>query len=118
MPLDASDRASRVTFLRVKASPTRNALGEVDVTDAANWEVLCSRWARVTTRGGREWWKVKQVRSEVTHAVTVLADSGTRTLLPTDRVRLSMSTTLDIAAVLPVTDGDRSEIEIQAILTT
>jgi len=46
---------------------TADAYGHLDLTSDANWTAVCQSYAMVTSKGGREFWKVQQVNADVTH---------------------------------------------------
>jgi SPP1 family predicted phage head-tail adaptor len=50
-----------------KLSGTADAHGFIDNTDAANWSELCASYAKVQSKGGREFWKIDRVNADVSH---------------------------------------------------
>lgn len=75
----------KVTIQRVKAAAATDGHGFVDKTAAASWETYTTAWAKCTSKGGREWWKVDRQEATVTHVwhcpydtTLVAADSAMR----------------------------------------
>ena len=48
-------------------SLSEDAHGHVDRTDDSNWTTYETAYATVVSKAGREFWKVNQVRSDITH---------------------------------------------------
>ena len=53
----------KITVQRL--SGTADAAGHIDPNAAANWSTYCTAFAAVKSRGGREFWRVQQVQSDV-----------------------------------------------------
>jgi SPP1 family predicted phage head-tail adaptor len=112
--LSAGTFDRRVTIQKIKTSPSLNALGEADLTDDANWETHCVRWASVDTQGGREFWKRQRVQAEVDQIFRVRYDSTTKAITPRMRVLDDQGVKREIKAAFDVDAGHRI-IEIQTV---
>ena len=53
----------RVTIQRLAGTP--DAAGHIDPNTDANWSTYATAFASVKSRGGREFWRVQQVQSDV-----------------------------------------------------
>ena len=53
----------RITVQRLAG--TADAAGHIDPNTAANWVTYATAFASVKSRGGREFWRVQQVQSDV-----------------------------------------------------
>lgn len=102
----AGDLRIPVTIQRIKASTTRDAYGQLDLADAANWETYCARRCRIDSQSGDESLSEHQMAARITHQVTLRADSQTVLIRPSDRV-LWASRTLEV--VTRHTSGARQE---------
>ena len=92
-------------------SGTADAHGFIDNTDASNWSQYTTSFASVTSKGGREFWKVDQVNSDVSHVwrcpySKALAAATTVMQLHNESVTYEIQSVIDI-------DLAHKEIEIQ-----
>lgn len=76
----------RVTIQQIKSAASQNGYGEVDKTDANQWETYATRWANVVPQSGAESTQAKQVVARGTHTVFLRSDSLTRAI--TTKMRL------------------------------
>ena len=53
----------KVTIQRLAGTP--DAAGHIDPNTDANWSTYATTFAAVKSRGGREFWRVQQVQSDV-----------------------------------------------------
>ncbi len=53
----------KVTIQRLAGTP--DAAGHIDPSTDANWSTYTTAFAAVKSRGGREFWRVQQVQSDV-----------------------------------------------------
>lgn len=90
---------------------TADAFGHVDNTAAANWTQYDHAYAAVMSKGGREFWKVDRVESDVSH-VWVCPYSRTLVAATTDMRLISEGLTYEILSVIDI-DLAHEEIEIQ-----
>lgn len=77
----------RVTLQRVNESNTADAAGHTDYDNNASWLDVCGRWAKIKTRGGKEFFLFRQVNAEVSHIVDFDYDSKTKDIKPSWRIR-------------------------------
>lgn len=105
-----TDRYSKRIELQ-RLNGTADAAGHVDNTADANWDHYVSAYARVQTRGGREFWKVQQVTADVSHVWTCPYGSRLAAATPDMRLRYQGST----YQILSVVDIDEAHetVEIQ-----
>lgn len=68
----------RVTVRRLNPTATVDAAGHIDETAEASWSVLGKRWVQLIPRGSREFFRGQQVAAEITHAVRMRYDSGSK----------------------------------------
>ena len=92
-----------------------DAHGFIDYSSAANWDTQTTAFAHVQSKGGREFWKVDQVSSDVSHVWYCQWD--TTLAAATAEMRLvSDSVTYEILSVIDI-DLAHKVIEIQTKLT-
>lgn len=90
---------------------TADAAGHVDNTADANWSLYVSAYAKVQTKGGREFWKVQQVNADVSHVWT--CPYGKKLAAATPDMRLhSEGVVHQILSVIDI-DEAHETIEIQ-----
>lgn len=90
---------------------TADAAGHVDNTTDSNWTNYVNAYARVQTRGGREFWKVQQVAADVSHVWT--CPYGRLLAAATPDMRLQyQGDTYQILSVVNIDEADE-KIEIQ-----
>ena len=58
-----SQYTTRITVQRLAG--TADAAGHIDGNTESNWTTYTTAWASVRSRGGREFWRVSQVQSDV-----------------------------------------------------
>lgn len=75
----------RVTIQKLKTTPDPPA--RLDPTDDDSWETYATRWAEIVETTGREYEHSDKVQSDVTHRVTLMFDSLTRSIQTAMRVR-------------------------------
>ena len=92
-------------------SGSADAHGHIDNTDNANWSSYTTSFARVISRGGREFWKVDQQAADVTHVWVCPYDSTVAAATPDMRLKYN-STVYQIVSVIDV-DLASEEVEIQ-----
>jgi len=92
-------------------SGTADSFGHVDTTDSANWSRLTTAWAKVQTKGGREFWKVDRVEADVSHVWRCPYSATLATATPDMRLVYS-STNHEIVSVIDI-DEAHEVIEIQ-----
>ena len=92
-------------------SGTPDAHGFIDNTDEGNWSEFCKWYARVKSKGGREFWKVDQVSADVSH-VWWCPWSPTLEAATPDMQLISDGKIYEIVSVINIDLADR-EIEIQ-----
>ena len=90
---------------------TADAHGHIDNTAEANWSQLTASYAKVQSKGGREFWKVDQVTGDVSHVwwcpySKTLATAGPEMQLVCESVVYEIVSVIDI-------DLAHQEIEIQ-----
>lgn len=92
-------------------SGTADAMGHVDTTDASNWQMYTTSYAKVQSKGGREFWKIDQVSADVSHVWTCPYSSELAAATPDMRL-IWDSTTYEILSVIDI-DLAHEEVEIQ-----
>jgi len=103
---------NRVSIRRLKSTATQDAHGQIDNTDADNWEEVCSTWVGCVSRGGREFWKVDRLEADVTHVWTSRYFSTLATATPADRLVETDGTEHNIVSVINI-DNAGAVMEIQ-----
>ena len=91
-------------------SGTADAHGFIDPTEDGNWKTYVTSYSSVMSRGGREFWKVKQVNAEVSHVWRCpyskkLADGTSALRLKSEGVTYELSA--------PPLDIDLAHVEIE-----
>ena len=99
----------RVTVQQVKTAPTVDANGEVNLSDASNWETYCTRFAEIKTRGGSERFASDMIQAGQTHRIYMRADTTTRAITP--RMRVLYGTR--VMAIQMAADIDQQHIWMQ-----
>ena len=102
----------RVTIQRIELNPETDEHGEVDLTDPANWKTYVVRWSNIKTKGGREWWKVDTINSEVVAVIQVPYDRLTQNIDSEMRIKLGGNRIINIVAAYDV-DEMHEVIEMQ-----
>lgn len=67
----------RVTIQQLKTG-VEDANNQIDVSDAANWQIYVTRWMELIPKGGREFRLAQQQEGDLTHLVRFIGDSATR----------------------------------------
>jgi SPP1 family predicted phage head-tail adaptor len=107
----ASHRRFNTKITLQRLSGTADAAGHIDGNTAANWSVYATAWAEVKSRGGREFWKVSQVQSDVDF-VFVCPWSRTMESATPDMRIICSGNTYEIISVINV-DLANDTIELQ-----
>lgn len=92
-------------------SGTADAHGFIDNTAAANWSTFETAYAKVKSKGGREFWKVDQVQADVSHVWMCPYSAKLATATP-DMQLVNEGVTYEILSVIDI-DLAHKEIEIQ-----
>jgi len=100
----------KVTIQRLVAA-TADAHGHIPETTGSNWATYCSSFASVTTRGGREFWKVQQTTADVSHVWMCPYSKDLAAATPDMRL-VCEDVTYNIISVIDI-DLESREIEIQ-----
>ena len=99
----------RITIER--PAGTADAYGHLDLTADSNWTEYCQSYAMVTSKGGREFWKVQQVNADVSH-VWKCPWSRTMAAATPDMRLIHEGLTYEILSVIDI-DLAHEQIEIQ-----
>lgn len=99
----------RITVQRLAG--TADAAGHVDGNTDANWTTYTTAWAEVRSRGGREFWRVSQVQSDVDFVFNCPWSPTLEKATPDMRI-LSDGKVYEILSVINV-DLANNSIEIQ-----
>lgn len=94
-----------------RLSGTADAHGHVDNTTESNWTQHATGWAKVISKGGREFWKVQQVNADVSHVWTVQYSKAVAAATPAMRL-IHDGLTYEIMSVVNV-DLNNNYVEIQ-----
>lgn len=105
------DYNRKIEIHQISSSASADAHGFVDITSAANWETLTDTWAAIQTKGGREFWKIDRVESDVSHVWFCPYSTTLATATPKMRVRYE-GNDYEIVSVVNI-DEANVEIEIQ-----
>jgi SPP1 family predicted phage head-tail adaptor len=70
----AGRRNTRLTLEALRSASTVDEGGHVVESDDDNWTPILSRWGEVHTSQSREFYRGKQVTSELTHMLKVVFD--------------------------------------------
>lgn len=101
----------KITIENLSKTATADAHGFIDPTAASNWGEYTTAFAKCSSKGGREFWKVDQVRADVSHVWTCPYDATLAGV--TSDMRLTYAgVTYEILSVV-VLDLDNEQIEIQ-----
>jgi SPP1 family predicted phage head-tail adaptor len=90
---------------------TADAHGHIDNTAATNWSQYTTSYASVQSKGGREFWKVDQVNSDVSHVWRCPYAAALAAATP-DMQLINEGVTYEIMSVIDI-DLKHKEIEIQ-----
>lgn len=90
---------------------TADAAGHIDGNTDANWIQYCAAWASVRSRGGREFWRVSQVQSDVDFVFNCPWSKTLENATPAMRI-VSDGKVYEILSVINV-DLANNSIEIQ-----
>lgn len=104
---DRYDKLIRVERL----AGTADAHGHIDNTADANWATHGNSYARVQSKGGREFWKVQQVNADVSHVWWVPYSSEMASATPDMRL-INEGKTYEILSVIDI-DLAHQQVEIQ-----
>ena len=100
---------TRITVQRLAG--TADAAGHINGNTDANWSTYCTAWASVRSRGGREFWRVSQVQSDVDFVFNCPWSRTLENATPDMRI-LSDGKVYEILSVINV-DLANNSIEIQ-----
>ena len=100
---------TRITVQRLAG--TADAAGHVNGNTDANWSTYCTAWASVRSRGGREFWRVSQVQSDVDFVFNCPWSRTLGNVTPDMRI-LTDGKVYEIVSVINV-DLANNSIEIQ-----
>ena len=90
---------------------TVDAHGQVDKTTGSNWSTYVTSFAKVQSKGGREFWKVQQVNADVSHVWHCQYSKSLAAATPDMRL-ICEGVTYEILSVIDI-DLAHREIEIQ-----
>jgi len=90
---------------------TADAHGFIDNTSDSNWTTYEAAFASVQSKGGREFWKVDQVKADVSHVWKCPYTKNLAAATPDMRL-ISESVTYEILSIIDVDIAHR-EVEIQ-----
>ncbi len=91
-------------------SGSADAHGLVDPTDNNNWSSHATAWAKVMTKGGREYNFRNEIQSEVSHIFVCPYDSTLASATPAMRISWN-SNNYEILSVVDVEEA-KTEIEL------
>lgn len=77
-----------ITVERINPSATEDASGNVDETVDSNWIQFGKEWAKVVTRGSREFVRGDQLGEEITHQWTIRHSSKAAQYTTAMRIRM------------------------------
>ena len=92
-------------------SGTADAHGFVDNTDDTNWSEYVTAFARVQSKGGREFWKVDKVEADISHVWWCPWNKTIAAATPDMRL-IHEEATYEILSVIDI-DMAHEEVEIQ-----
>ena len=101
--IPAGRRNKRITFQKPVAPASRFTAGET-------WSAVCTCWASIEPKSGREYWNAQQVQSAVTHRIKILYRAG----ITADMRIQHGERYFHIASVI---DPDERHIELEIIAT-
>lgn len=87
IPDRAGDYDQRITIQKLKDAPTTNDFGEVDKSNASNWETYANRWAEIEPVGGREQLRGGQTTPIGLYRVRMRSDSISRAITADMRIK-------------------------------
>ena len=90
---------------------TVDAHGQVDKTTGSNWGTYTRTFAKVQSKGGREFWKVQQVNADVSHVWNCQYSKTLADATPDMRL-ICEGLTYEILSVVDI-DLAHQEIQIQ-----
>lgn len=90
---------------------TADAHGQIDKTTGSNWGTYLRTFAKVQSKGGREFWKVQQVNADVSHVWNCQYSKQLADATPDMRL-ICEGITYEILSVIDI-DLAHREIEIQ-----
>lgn len=101
----------KISVESLSTTATVDAHGFIDPTSSANWSEHTTAFAKCTSKGGREFWKVDQVHADVSHVWTCPYNATLAGVTPDMRL-IYNGQTYEILSVV-VVDLDNEQIEIQ-----
>ena len=101
----------KITFESLSSTATTDAHGFIDPTAEANWTTFATAFADCTSKGGKEFWKVHKVRSDVTHVWTCQYSATLASVTPSMRL-VYEDENYEIISVINI-DLNNQEIEFQ-----
>lgn len=75
-----------ITIEKLKTTGLDDDYGTLDETNSANWEQHTKAYARVVTRGGREFHQASQVHADLSHLWEVPSSAKVRAITPEMRI--------------------------------
>lgn len=100
----------KITIQRMVGA-TADAHGHVPETTGSNWATYCNSYASVTSRGGREFWKVQQTNADVSHVWMCPYSKALAEATPDMRL-VCEDVTYNIISVIDI-DLKHEDVEIQ-----
>jgi SPP1 family predicted phage head-tail adaptor len=101
----------KISVEKMSTTATADAHGFIDPTAGTNWSEYTTAYAKCSSKGGREFWKVDQVHADVSHVWTCPYNATLAAATPDMRLTYD-SNTYEILSVV-VVDLDNVQIEIQ-----
>lgn len=78
---------NRVLVKRPNENATRDAGGDVDLSDEGNWRIECQRWCQILPRGSREFQRQQQIGEDITHLIRFRYDNQSRKFKTTWKIQ-------------------------------
>lgn len=108
--MSAGPRNKFLTIQRPTANPTFDTTGQQQV----GFELACTQWGKVVTKGSPLWQRLGITRAEVSHVLTVPNCVATRAITPAYRVILDGDYLEVLAAYDPTSSGETIQIEARS----
>lgn len=100
-----------VTIQKLKTTATVDASGHIDPTDSTNWETHTKAYAKVYTKGGREFYRAANIDAEASHMWEVASSSKVRAITPDMRLKWNDR----YFNIVSVQDKDESRITAEIV---
>lgn len=104
----------RVIVEQISGDAVVDAAGQLDESDASNWEAYTMAWAAIVAKSSREFWGADQVQADITHQLTMRWSRRLDAISPTMRI-VDGAKIYNLASAPFDPDGKRRMLKLNAI---